>query len=265
MQKGLISKATLTAIADAIRDKTGETAAYTPSQMAEKIAGLSSAVLPELTTPADVAHVLAGKEYIDASGTKQSGTLVVMDTVGEVETIGIAGTGLSVDLESTADGSSQTLTLPEPNLTAENIKSGVRLFGIAGSCDSLKSASGTFTLTQDAYAPTVEHGLGVIPELVIVQTADADDTPYSIGGFVAMKDELADWDGAKGNVFIVSNSGTASVDIISNNGRRDFKNGLTETSFVCPYNSATYKYRAGWVYRWQVISGLPVSREEDGQ
>ena len=115
---------------------------YKGGTPADDLSGLQDAILsipagggelPELTDPAEVGHVVAGREYIDGNGNKRAGTLVVCDTIEEVEFFGIAGTGVSLDLESTADGSSMTMTLPEENLTAENIKSGVSIFGIAGS------------------------------------------------------------------------------------------------------------------------------------
>lgn len=113
---------------------------------ADNLLGLPAAIasipsggeLPELTTPAEVGHVLAGKEYIDASGTKKAGTLVVCDSIVEAETSGIAGTGLSLEIESTADGSAKAMTLPEPNLMAENIKSGVSIFGVPGTAKTIE-------------------------------------------------------------------------------------------------------------------------------
>ena len=88
--------------------------------------------MPELTTPAEVGHVLAGKEYIDGNGNKRAGTLVVCDSVVAVEDVGIAGTGVSLEFKSTADGSTNTLTLPEPNLLPENIVDGASIFGVLG-------------------------------------------------------------------------------------------------------------------------------------
>ena len=155
MKKGLISKAKLTAIADAIRNKTGETDSYTLAQMVEKIAGLSPAELPELANPAAEKDVLAGKEYIDGSGAKKAGTLVVCDTVQEVETFGLAGTGVHLDIESTADASGKTMTLPEKNLLPENIKSGVRIFAVAGSVKEIRTETGTITLAEDVIDITI--------------------------------------------------------------------------------------------------------------
>ena len=99
--------------------------------------------LPELTNPAADGDVIAGKEYIDASGAKKAGTLVVCDTIQEVEHFGVAGTGVSLELESTADGSSMTMTLPEPNLLAENIKSGVSIFGVPGTAKTIEEITVT--------------------------------------------------------------------------------------------------------------------------
>ena len=68
-----LDSGTLPAIANAIRGKTGETALLLPSEMATAIAGIpTGGDLPELTTPAEVGHVVAGKEYIDAAGNKQN-------------------------------------------------------------------------------------------------------------------------------------------------------------------------------------------------
>ena len=149
---------------------------------ADDLSGLQDAILsipsgggdlPELTTPAEVGHVLAGKEYIDASGAKKAGTLVVCDSVVAVEDVGIAGTGVSLELESTADGSTKTMTLPEPNLLPENIKNGVSIFGIAGSAEVIPAgssvaeiATGNFTLAAATLnKQTIAHGLSHTPNI----------------------------------------------------------------------------------------------------
>ena len=254
-----LNSETLPAIANAIRGKTGETALLLPSEMAAAIAGIpTGGTLPALTTPAAEKDVLAGKEYIDGSGTKKAGTVVVCDTVQEA---GIAlnhGTGLEVDLESSADGSGKTITRPEPNLLPENIKSGVSIFGIAGSAagGAIESASGTFTLSEDAQAPEITHNLGVIPDLVIVEAADHDNTANSIFGFVAVRAGLLSCTLFGGTILIINGKGAESNGIANVNGKAAFDSGLSDTGFVCPYNSNNYKYRAGWTYRWTVFAGL---------
>lgn len=140
---------------EAITGKGG-TAAADLSGLPAAIAAIPVGVeLPELTAPASAGQVISGKEYIDADGNKQTGTLVVMDTVAEVETLGNPGVGVEVELESSADGSAMTLTLPEPNLLAENIKSGVSIFGVAGSAKTLRVETGTITPAEDSASITI--------------------------------------------------------------------------------------------------------------
>lgn len=152
-----LDNATLPAIANAIRAKTGDSGLLLPSQMAEAIAGIQTGVtLPALSDPAAVGHVLAGKEYIDGNGAKQTGTLVVCDTVQETEdSWGASGIGVDVKIESTADGSSKTIMLPETNLLPENIKSGVSIFGIAGTAKTLRVETGTITPAEDVIDLTI--------------------------------------------------------------------------------------------------------------
>ena len=103
----------------------------------------TGSIWPELDNPASIGDVIAGKEYIDASGAKKAGTLVVCDTIQEAEHFGVAGTGVSLDIESSADGSSMTMTLPEPNLIPENIKSGVSIFGVPGAAKTIEEITVT--------------------------------------------------------------------------------------------------------------------------
>lgn len=250
---------TLPGIADAIRAKTGGTALLLPSEMAAAIAGIpTGGSLPALTTPAAEKDVLAGKEYIDGSGAKKAGTLVVCDTVQEAEYFGIAGTGVYLDLESTADASGKTMTLTEPNLKSENIRSGVRIFGILGSAagGAIESASGTFTLSEDAQAPEITHNLGVIPDLVIVEAEDHDNTANSIFGFVAVRAGLLSCTLFGGTILIINGKGAESNGSANVHGKNAFDSGLSDTGFVCAYNNNTYKYRAGWAYKWTVFAGL---------
>ena len=218
---------------------------------------------PAGVSPAAESDVLAGKEYIDGSGAKKAGTLVVCDTLYEAGTVTNPGTGLEVDLESTADGSGNTLTLPEPNLKSENIKSGVRIFGILGSAagGAIESASGTFTLSEDAQAPEITHNLGVIPDLVIVEAEDYDNTKNSILGFVAVRAGLLSCTLLSntlfgGTILIINAMGAESNGSANVNGKAAFDRGLSDTGFVCAYNNNNYKYRAGWTYRWKVFAGL---------
>lgn len=141
---------TLPAIANAIREKTGGTELLLPSQMPNAIASIPSGIeLPALTTPAAAGDVIARKEYIDGVGAKRTGTLVVCDTVVEAGTVSTPGVGLEVDIESIADASASMLTLPEPNLKPENIKSGISIFHVAGSVKEIRTETGTITPAED--------------------------------------------------------------------------------------------------------------------
>ena len=150
----------------------GGTAAVDLSGLPAAIASIpSGGELPELTTPAEVGHVLAGKEYIDGNGDKKSGTLVVCDTIAEAETFGIAGTGVHLEIVSTADGSSVVLTLRETNLLSDNIKSGVNIFGVLGSAKTLRVESGTITLSEDAAKITIPCTNN--PKMLVIHLTDA--------------------------------------------------------------------------------------------
>lgn len=253
-----LDSATLPGIADAIRAKTGGTALLLPSEMAAAIAGIpTGGSLPALTKPAAESDVLAGKEYIDGNGNKKTGTLVVADSlfVNEVYLEGI-GVGAAVNVESSVDGSSKDLTLPEPNLRPENIKNGVMIYGCTGSAKILRVKTGTFTLAEDAQAPEITHDLGVIPDLVIVEAADHDNTAYSIFGFVAVRPGFLSCEQFGGVILINNATGMESSGLANINGKIAFNNGLSDTGFVCAYNSGNYKYRAGWTYQWKVFAGL---------
>ena len=148
-----LDSATLPGIADAIRAKTGGTALLLPSEMAAAIAGIpTGGSLPALTKPAAESDVLAGKEYIDGNGNKRAGTLVVCDTVAEVDTFGSSGVGVNVEIESTADGSTKMLTLPEPNLVAGNIVVGSSIFGVPGTAKTIRVETGSITPAEDITA-----------------------------------------------------------------------------------------------------------------
>ena len=138
----------------------------------------TGSILPELTNPAAAGDVIAGKEYIDGNGEKKSGTLVVCDSIEKVEYFGIAGTGVSLELESTADGSGTTLTLPEKNLLPENIKSGVSIFEIAGSAKTLRVETGTITLAEATLSITIPCTDGA--KAFILEATD--DTKSAIEG-----------------------------------------------------------------------------------
>ena len=116
----------------------------------------TGSILPELDNPASIGDVIAGKEYIDGAGAKRVGTLVVCDTIKEVESHGEIGIGVEVEIESSADGSNKTMTIPEPNLKPENIVMGSSIFGVSGIARKLRVETGTITPAEDSDTMTIE-------------------------------------------------------------------------------------------------------------
>ena len=180
-----------TAALKAIKADSNAAVAAKGGTTADNLSGIPAAIasiptggeLPALKTPAEVGHVVAGKEYIDAGGNKQTGTLVVCDSVEEVETIGVPGVGLSVYIESPADGSSGELTLQEPNLLAENIKIGVSIFGVHGTAKTLRVETGTITPAEDTTTLSIPCSNGAKCAIV----TSAVDNPVSgdmLGAFM---------------------------------------------------------------------------------
>ena len=230
---------TLPGIADAIRGKTGETALLLPSEMAAAIAGIpTGGSLPALTTPAAESDVLAGKEYIDGSGAKKTGTLVVCDTVQETEYFGIAGTGLHVDIESSADGSGKTLTLSEPNLKPENIKSGVSIFGRAGSVKEIRTETGTITPAEDT---------------TTISIPCSDNPKYAV--LLTTSDTTAEGDITGAIIYNILYAGKFSGNCIASfyYGGRLRNSALiaaVDSGISIPEISSTCFYRAGTSYQW---------------
>ena len=143
----------------------------------------TGAALPELTTPAEVGHVVAGKEYIDGNGNKKTGTLVVCDTVAEVDTFGSSGVGVNVEIESTADGSTAILTLRETNLLPENIVAGSSIFGVPGTAKKLRVETGTITPAEDT--TTISIPCSDNPKYaVLLTTSDATAEGDIIGAII---------------------------------------------------------------------------------
>lgn len=256
----LVTDTELKSVADAIRTKGGTTEKLAfPTGFISAVESIpSGGELPELTTPAEVGNVLAGKEYIDGNGNKKSGTLVVCESIEKKEHFGIAGIGVSLDLKSTADDSVKTMTLPEPNLKSENIKSGINIFGVLGTLslslfdNETDCEMGTFELAEDKNA-SYEVSLkrtDIEPYMIAFWTDDpkfTDDNGnpirYRIGGLF-IKSSLKN---AYSCIGIVSaNGGIASSTGGSNNVYRIYP----ESGVIYIGASSTYPLKAGIRYKW---------------
>lgn len=245
-----------TAKLSAIKDSSNAAVTAKGGTAADDLSGLPAAIesitsggeLPVLTTPAEVGHVLAGKEYIDGNGNKRAGTLVVCDTITEVESLGIAGTGVSVDIESTADGSASMLTLPETNLLPENIKSGVSIFGVPGTAKTMRVESGTITLSEDARRITIPHSKEISNIAAINVYADYDavaaagsNSMYGFRGYIRSDNNVQ-----IANTIYYVYRGDAGLGAGASRPEDDGNGGI---SFAV---NAAYRFRAGITYKYDL-------------
>ena len=240
-----------TAKLEAIKDSSNAAVTAKGGTAAGDLSGLPAAIasipsggeLPELTAPAEVGHVLAGKEYIDGNGDKKSGTLVVCDTVYEVETLAYPGTGLTVELESSADGSGKTMTLPEPNLKPENIVAGSSIFGVTGTAKKLRVETGSITPAEDTQTITIPitgKVLDIIGVSVPVKTGYVIAASYSKGNYII--------DAQMGGYFryaSVTDIISAGIGVSIQDGNMIVATGNTARSFAA---GATYRWT---VYNWE--------------
>ena len=238
---------------------SGQAIHYKGGTPADDLSGLQDAILsipsgggalPVLTNPAAAGDVIAGKEYIDGNGDKKAGTLVVCDTITEVETLGIAGTGVSVDIESSADGSGKTITLPEPNLVAENIVAGSSIFGVPGSAKTLRVETGTITPAEDSASLALP--CTAYPKMFVVMATDAAMDSIVADNVAAMVSAAGCWktfptgtDGAHADKNI------AAVTIHMTSGKIGVSGVTCEVSASVTVGVySTYRWKAGVEYQW---------------
>lgn len=247
-----LNSETLPAIANAIRSKTGETALLLPSEMAAAIAGIpTGGSLPALTTPAAEKDVLAGKEYIDGSGAKKAGTLVVCDSVDDdAWPLAEPGVGLLVGIESRVDGSRKNLSLQEPNLLAENIKSGVSIFGIAGSVKEIRTETGTITPAEDSLE--LELPCTANPNVINVHMTDAAMGTILTGTVnAALTSVGTNTEIKSGAVSNLKSSFRAIVTVFVGSAKQVLQNTQEITmDAVILKTSSGYPWKAGCEYQW---------------
>ena len=242
----------------AIKDSSNAAVIAKGGSAAVDLSGLPAAIasipsggeLPMLTNPAEVGHVIAGKEYIDGSGNKQTGTLVVCDTVAEADTFGSSGVGVNVEIESTADGSTAILTLPETNLVAENIKSGVNIFGVLGSAKTLREESGTITLSEDAIKITIPCTDN--PKMLVIHLTDAAlETVMQNDMVAAMRAHVVGENYGIGTDANPLNRAMTFLQYHTTGGKRSGINAVCTMAPVTITGSSTVQWIAALEYQWE--------------
>ena len=237
---------------------SGQAIHYKGGTPADDLSGLQDAiasiptgvVLPELTTPAEVGHVVAGKEYIDGNGNKRAGTLVVCDTVAEVDTFGSSGVGVNVEIESTADGSTKMLTLPEPNLVAENIVAGSSIFGVPGTAKKLRVETGTITPAEDT--ASLELPCTASPKMFVVLATDATMDSITADNVAAMVSAAG-----YGKTFPTGTDGSHNDRIIAAVTLHLASGKISVSGVTCAVSPSvtvgvysSYRWKAGLEYQW---------------
>lgn len=175
----------LVKIANAIRTKTGTTDKISLEDMPAKIAAIKSgAALPELKNEGSASDLLSGKQLIDSEGNIVEGTIATatqatpsitinasgLITATATQTAGYVAAGSKSSTHQLAFQAAKTITpkaasqiavssgyytggnitvAGDSNLVAGNIKSGVSIFGVAGTYEGSGGGSSADTSMED--------------------------------------------------------------------------------------------------------------------
>lgn len=212
-----------TNIASAIKEKTGDNATMKPAEFPDKIRSID---VPEILEDMSIA--------LDFSG-------------GDQEVV--APDGFVV----------KSAVIQQPaNLTPENIAEGVDIGGIIGTLvggSKVKITTGIVTTAQTSAAVTVNHGLGVVPDMVIAWGASATSRTYFAIAVSKAFTALYGFDRYVAALY-TANQKTNSY-FVGNLDDDSISNGCVgkanETTFVYQ-GTITYKIPAN--AKWLAIAGL---------
>lgn len=148
--------------------------------------------------------------------------------------------------------------------------------GGAGAGGGLKFDTGTFTFVEDTAAPTtttIQHNLGIVPDIVVVWTNDfsraTESNPLSyntatmVGGsllkdLTKLPQTLSSTYDARvpiTNVFTIGANGY-KVSYAFTNTSYGFTVAPTEAEFTLPYHASNTFWRSGVTYRFLVAKGV---------
>ena len=244
-------------LADAIEtipeatEPTLQSKSVTPTESAQTVTpdsgydGLSSVAVGAIS-----------KTYVGSSVPKQAAQTITPGTADKTIASGRYLTG------------TQTIK-GDPNLTAENIKEGVSIFGIVGNLavgglpsGVSKLATGTITPTEDAQSLSVTHNLGVAPNfLVWVMEEDTSSSVLTstatMGATIIKRCKYNSTSSISYNVHNLI-EGYAASSSTGGTATRVSNDTYLTTTTARMTGSSTYMIKAGKTYRWAcgVLDGI---------